>query len=365
VQRWYPLPYTVIVTSIMEFPGSAYHAPFNRSIITTVMDFPGSATVTHHAQYVELQPKRHEANMRHPGEDWAGITNQKERKRLQNRLNKRVSRQRKGKTSYDDNSSDAMSSAAVSPNTSSLDAFSSGAALSPSSIVSAFSHLSEEDAAHRRAMLERFAEQALMSYMTGDPCADHHLKLIQFNTIKGFTRNAAALGYQFDWLVCDAISPFGCDGQSSNVVSPTAAAAPGTLTPTRLQLTTQHHPWLDLFPIPRMRDNLLIAASVLSPDDEQRFFDDVMESGGGKDEWAGLLVWGEAWDPQNWEVSIPFLQSWAWLVRGCPEIITSTNHWRRRRGERPISAPGFVLETIAMRSRHPAIAWRAAWHTSR
>jgi hypothetical protein len=52
----------------MEFPGSAYHAPFNRSIITTVMDFPGSATVTHHAQYVELQPKRHEANMRHPGD---------------------------------------------------------------------------------------------------------------------------------------------------------------------------------------------------------------------------------------------------------------------------------------------------------
>ena len=39
---------------------------------------------------VELRRMPHEANMWHAGEDWAGITNQKERKRLQNRLNKRV-----------------------------------------------------------------------------------------------------------------------------------------------------------------------------------------------------------------------------------------------------------------------------------
>lgn len=193
-------------------------------------------------------------------------------------------------------------------------------------------------------MLERFAEQALKSYMMADPCADHHLKLIQFNTINGFTRNAAALGYQFDWLVCSAISPFGCDEQSRNPVPGTAAAMPSSLAPTSMQLTTKHHPWLDLFPFPRMRDNLLVAASWLSPEDEQRLFDDVMESGGGKNEWAGLLVWGEPWDPQSWEVSVPFLQRWTWLVKGCPEIITSTNRWRRRRGERPIPTPGFVLE---------------------
>lgn len=41
-------------------------------------------------QHVELQRMPHELHIRHRGEDWAGITNQKERKKLQNRLNKRV-----------------------------------------------------------------------------------------------------------------------------------------------------------------------------------------------------------------------------------------------------------------------------------
>jgi hypothetical protein len=209
--------------------------------------------------------------------------------------------------------------------------------------MSTFSHCSEEDAAQKRAMLERFAEQALTSYMTADPCADHHLRLIQFNTINGFTRNAAALGYKFDWLICAAISPFGRDGHVNDVARSTAVNLPSSLAPTTLQLTTRHHPWLDLFPIPQLRDNLLMAISMLSPEDEQRLFDDVMDAGGGKNEWAGLLVWGEPSDPQSWEVSVPFLQRWAWLMRGCPELIESTNRWRRRRGERPISMPGFVL----------------------
>ncbi|OLN85653.1 hypothetical protein CCHL11_08267 [Colletotrichum chlorophyti] len=316
------------------------------------MEFPGSADDAHHARRVELRPMPHEVNIRHRGEDWAGITNQKERKKLQNRLNKR----RKRRNCYDDSSSDALSSAAVSPDAVSPDAVSPGASPSPcpprdaavpfplGGIVSTFSHCSEEDAARKRAALERFAEQALMSYMTADPCADHHLRLIQFNTINAFTRNAAALGYEFDWLVCAAISPFGCGGQSRNAVSASAAGVPSTLEPTNMQLTTRHHPWLDLFPIPQMRDNLLIAASVLSPENEQRLFDDVMDSDGGKDEWAGLLVWGEPWDPQSWEVSVPFLQRWGWLVRGCPEIIASTNRWRCQRGEKPISTPGFVQE---------------------
>jgi hypothetical protein len=240
-----------------------------------------------------------------------------------------------------------MSSTAVSPDATPFPRLPQDAAapFPLGSIISTWSHCSEEDAAQKRALLERFAEQALMSYMTANPCADHHLKLIQFNTINGLTRNAAALGYQFDWLICAAISPFGCDGQSRNPVSASSVGAvPSSLAPTSMQLTTRHHPWLDLFPIPKMRDNLLIATRVLSPENEQRLFDDVMDSGGGKNEWAGLLVWGDPWDPQSWEISVPFLQRWGWLLRGCPEIMTSTNRWRCQRGERPISTPGFVQE---------------------
>jgi hypothetical protein len=54
------------------------------------MEFLGSTAGTHCASRVELQPMPHEVNIRHPGEDWAGITNQKARKKLQNRLNKRM-----------------------------------------------------------------------------------------------------------------------------------------------------------------------------------------------------------------------------------------------------------------------------------
>ncbi|USP79569.1 hypothetical protein yc1106_06843 [Curvularia clavata] len=297
-----------------------------------------------YAPCVELQRMRHVAYIRQPGEDWAGITNPKERKRLQNRLNKRVSRQRKKwkLRSEDDDSSDSVSRTATSPAAVSL-----GAATASSRVIipSTFSHCSEEDAVRGRAMLQRFADQALERYMRGHPCADHYLKLIQFNIINGFTKNAAVLGYQFDWLICAAVSPFGCDPATYKAyVESVAPSIPSNLMPTKLQLTMRHHPWLDLFPLPRMRDNLLTAVKLLSPEEEQQLFEDIMESGGGKSEWTGLVVWGEPWDPKNWEVSKPFLDRWAWLLKGCPEIIESTNHWRGLRGEMLIPTPGFILE---------------------
>ncbi|KAH8663776.1 hypothetical protein BGZ61DRAFT_367604 [Ilyonectria robusta] len=290
---------------------------------------------------VELHRMPHEANIRHRGEDWAGITNQKERKKLQNRLNKRVSRRRKRRNIGDNASPDAASSnAALTPSLPQ-----SPATASPlDSLMTTFSHCSEDNVAQKRAILKRFAEQALTSYMTADPCADHHLKLIQLNTINGFTRNAAALGFNFDWLICESISPFSRDGQNGKSGTARAAPVPSSLMPTSMQLRTRHHPWLDLFPLPKMRDNLLIAASILTAEDEQRLFEDVMESGGGRNEWAGLVVWGEPWDPQSWEISVPFLQNWGWLLRGCPEIIVFTNHWRSQRGEEPIASPSYVQE---------------------
>lgn len=208
--------------------------------------------------------------------------------------------------------------------------------------ITTFSHCSEENVSQKRAILKRFAEQALASYLTADPCADHHLKVIQLNTINGFTRNAAALGFNFDWLICDSVSPFGRDGPCSKPDITLAPSVPISLMPTSMQLRTRHHPWLDLFPLPRMRDNLLAASATMSAEDEQQLFEDVMESGGGRNEWAGLVVWGEPWDPQNWEVSVPFLRNWGWVIRGCPEIIVSTNHWRSRRGEKPIASPGDI-----------------------
>ncbi|KAH7394969.1 hypothetical protein DE146DRAFT_616334 [Phaeosphaeria sp. MPI-PUGE-AT-0046c] len=193
-----------------------------------------------HVPYPKLQRIRYEAYILRSGEDWSGITNQKERKRLQNRLNKRL-------------------------------------------------------------------------------CDDK----------------------EHDWLICAAISPFGRNGESFNHVF---ATVPSSLVPTSLQLATKHHPWLDLFPFPKMRDNMLVALTFLSPAEEQQLFEDIMESDQSKNEWTGLVVWGEPWDPRSWEVTMPFLKRWAWLINGCPEIITSTNHWRQKRGEGTITPPPFVIE---------------------
>lgn len=208
-------------------------------------------------------------------------------------------------------------------------------------------------------MLHRFAAHALQSYATADPCADHALRLIQLNIINGLTRNAAALGFEFDWLVCEVVSPFGRDAAlstarlslnstpgcsttcTSSTTPQTAAAAaapvPTSLAPTTMQLHTRHHPWLDLFPLPALRNNLLTASRLLSLEDEQALYSDVLESGGGRREWAGLVVWGDPWDARNWEVSEPFLRRWGWVLDGCAEImLEATNRWRAERGEAPI-----------------------------
>ncbi|KAL4789010.1 hypothetical protein BDV19DRAFT_383450 [Aspergillus venezuelensis] len=84
---------------------------------------------------------------------------------------------------------------------------------------------------------------------------------------------------------------------------------PPTLRPTPIQRHIPHHPWLDFLPFPRMRDNLIKASEHW--DDEELCLD-------------------------SWEATEAFLKKWPWVVRGCPELMYSTNAWRARRGERLI-----------------------------
>ncbi|KAH7310776.1 hypothetical protein B0I35DRAFT_439669 [Stachybotrys elegans] len=299
---------------------------------------------------VELQPMPHASYMRHSGEDWAGITNQRERKRLQNRINKRASRQRKRKimtaaaasSVFSPNSDSSCSnpskpSHGFSPCASTTESPKEDANICPlASLRATFSVCTVQSIARERAVLQSFAEHALQSYKLADPCADHKLKLIQLNVVNGLTRNATALGFSFDWLICEVVSPFGQDGLSYPPRALcTSPMIPETLKPTTLQLSARHHPWLDLFPLPKFRDNILAASMVMVPEQEQELYDDILELGDRR-EWSGLLVWGDPWDPSTWEVSLPFLRKWGWLLRGCPEILVATNYWRSRRGEKPV-----------------------------
>jgi hypothetical protein len=48
---------------------------------------------------------------------------------------------------------------------------------------------------------------------------------------------------------------------------------PPRLRPTKIQITTPHHPWLDFFPLPQMRDNLIPAGDKW---DEDALCQDIM-----------------------------------------------------------------------------------------
>lgn len=180
-----------------------------------------------------------------------------------------------------------------------------------------------------KQILELFTQSAYQSYLHGCPSADHLLTLSKVNVFQAFWHIFTVMGMSEPWMHEDALSPFSTlhpgyiDSQS----------LPLSLQPTALQRTQSHHPWLDCFPLPTLRDNLLRAVDHF---DEDQLCLDIMAFWDPSIENCSLLVWGEPTDPKSWEVTESFLRKWPWVIRGCPELIQSTNYWRRQRGEKMI-----------------------------
>ncbi|EMR82897.1 hypothetical protein BcDW1_8446 [Botrytis cinerea BcDW1] len=162
-------------------------------------------------------------------------------------------------------------------------------------------------------------------YMTSSPRADLLLTLIQFNVFRALFSNMIALGFNHDWLTADAISPF-----VQNKSRVCDKSCPGSLCPTALQRQVSHHPYLDLFPFPELRDNMLRKGEDFDDDD---LCHDLVEVCHAPSERSGLIVWGSPWDPSSWEVTPEFVEKWPWMLRGCRELLHSTNLWRGKRGE--------------------------------
>jgi hypothetical protein len=175
-------------------------------------------------------------------------------------------------------------------------------------------------------MLIQYETLARRDYMLGSPRVDQLLTLIQFNVFRALVSNTFALRFTMEWLEEDAISPW-----SSGSSEPDNPSCPKSLRPTTLQRTISHHPWIDLFPIPTMRDNLLLAGDSY---DETALCNDLVEFCDVPNEKTGLIVWGDPWDPSGWEVSEAFLAKWGSVIKGCDELVESTNYWRVKRGEK-------------------------------
>ncbi|KAI0505327.1 hypothetical protein F5B22DRAFT_651833 [Xylaria bambusicola] len=160
--------------------------------------------------------------------------------------------------------------------------------------------------------------------------------LVQFNFVHALLANAAVLGITASQLGGAGISHFYVVRPLPPGVDSKVNELPSGLQPTELQRQTSHHPWFDLLPLPQMRDNLL-RHGVEDLDE-----DSLCCTMGGFEECreSGFIIWGSSWDVSSWEVTEDFVRSsWGWIINGCWELRQSTNNWRAKRGEPPLFLP--------------------------
>lgn len=193
-----------------------------------------------------------------------------------------------------------------------------------------------------QALMHRFADHAYASYMQGEPAVAHLPLLVRYNVATALATSAALLGVTKEFYDWEGISPImNHDSLSDLSLHNKFADWPPTLQPTPLQLSMEHHPWVDCFPWPQLRDNLLQAFEHPDICDEDELCHDTCDYKDPERE-PMLLIWGSPWDPRSWEVGENFLRKWAWLLIGCGDVIVATNHWRAQRGEAVITPQHFA-----------------------
>lgn len=190
--------------------------------------------------------------------------------------------------------------------------------------------------------MNRFADHAYASYMQGEPAVAHLPLLVRFNVATALAANAALMGVTEEFLEWEGVSPMRTQDQLSGLSFQSQFANwPAALHPTRLQLSMEHHPWVDCFPWPQLRDNMLTAFEDPDMCDEEELCHDICDYKDAEKD-PMLLIWGSPQDPRSWEFSDGFLRKWAWLLSGCGDVITATNHWRAKRGEKLITPQHFA-----------------------
>ncbi|KAF7533141.1 hypothetical protein G7Z17_g13553 [Cylindrodendrum hubeiense] len=238
--------------------------------------------------------------LRVPDDDWRGLTKAADRRRLQNRLNQRAYRRRHAQP--------------VDP-TAHRDPWDSDGYLFTT-------------CPRRRALTYAFMQLVYLQYTLKTPKPVSLPGLIRLNALNALSRNAASLGIPIDGLCRDElISPF---NEPQGITK--WASCPESLRPTSLQLAVEHHPWTDLLPLPRFRDNIIKAVANGTLDEDVLCYE-LLDVTGGSQDAALLIVWGDPWDARSWEANVVFFRKWGWLLQGCTELVESTNRWRQNRGE--------------------------------
>ncbi|KAL5359098.1 hypothetical protein BJX96DRAFT_164207 [Aspergillus floccosus] len=273
---------------------------------------------------IPLRRMPQQVGVQAPEDDWTGVINRTERRKLQNRLNQRLYRLRK-RAKKREAEIDAPASSVPEPASNLL------ALVSPDQTrVENTDDLECTHAPPNALQLRRCLEAAAyQAYLRGAPNRDHLISLSRLNVHRAINENIEAIGMTSSWMKSDdSISIF-------NLTRPgfTGDGVPSSLLPTPVQRAIPHHPWLDFFPFPHMRDLLIMAGDSIDDDD---LCHDLMAFWDSRNTSATLLVWGQPWDPKSWEVTETFAGKWGWLLHGSPELLASTNFWRKVRGEAPL-----------------------------
>ncbi|KAH7081552.1 hypothetical protein BKA63DRAFT_550213 [Paraphoma chrysanthemicola] len=199
---------------------------------------------------------------------------------------------------------------------------------------------------------------------------DHLLHLVQYNVFRAFVSNKRTLNLlltgQTDKPSSSTTCPISGPYIDLTAVYPLNPNIPPSLVPTRLQQSRLHSLWINLFPFPRLRDNLIrregrfdhwellqdligelmnaiptrerrgTPLSITVSDPKNLDLTTGCDEDGVTAGRNGLIVWGEPHNPQSWEATPGFFTKWSRLVEGCDDLVESTNRWRLTRGEEPL-----------------------------
>lgn len=157
---------------------------------------------------------------------------------------------------------------------------------------------------------------------------DHHLlTLMQYNVLRATMTNLAILS------LLDTLPIECCAARELIGLLPTPDTIPPTFRPTPLQLSVPHDFWIDAFPVPQMRDNLIRLQGTYDQDDLCVDLCGGLYEGFDEIEMRGILIWGDPWCSDGWEVTEGFVKKWGFILRGCNGLIDATNRYRTARGE--------------------------------